>query len=157
MNLKALTKLAMYGNILSRAQSHQTKETEMNVQNYKEPVTQTSLHLIFIASFNCHLFHIFKISLFLYVCAQLCPILCDPIDLACQASLSMEFSKQKYWNRLPFPSPGYLPDPGIKLVSLASLALEGKFFTTSTTTVYYFYIYYSSLSRHDKKNTIQKV
>ena len=26
----------------------------------------------------------------------------------------MEFSMQKYWSRLPFPSPGYLPDPGIK-------------------------------------------
>ena len=26
----------------------------------------------------------------------------------------MEFSKQKYWSGLPFPSPGDLPDPGIK-------------------------------------------
>ena len=26
--------------------------------------------------------------------------------------LSMEFSKQKYWSGLPFPSPGALPDPG---------------------------------------------
>ena len=144
----------MYGNILSRAQCHQIKETEMNVQNYKEPVTQTSLHLIFIASFNCHFFPIFKISLFMCVCAQSCPILCNPIDLACQASLSMEFSRQKYWSGFPFPSPGYLPDPGIELVSLA---LEGELFTTSTTTVYYFYIYSSSLSRHDKKNTIPKL
>ena len=104
----------MYGNILSRAQCHQIKETETNVQNSKEPVTQTSLHLIFIASFNRHFFHIFKISLFMCVCAQSCPILCNPIDLACQASLSMKFSRQKYWSGLPFPSPGYLPDPGIE-------------------------------------------
>jgi len=26
----------------------------------------------------------------------------------------MEFSRQKYWSGLPFPSPGGLPDPGIK-------------------------------------------
>ena len=32
----------------------------------------------------------------------------------CQAHLSMGFSKQEYWSELPFPSPGYLPDPKIK-------------------------------------------
>ena len=32
--------------------------------------------------------------------------------VACQAPLSMEFSRQEYWSRLPFPSPGGLPDPG---------------------------------------------
>ena len=31
-----------------------------------------------------------------------------------QASLSMGFSRQEYWSGLPFPSPGDLPDPGIK-------------------------------------------
>ena len=31
-----------------------------------------------------------------------------------QASLSMEFPRQEYWNELPFPIQGYLPDPGIK-------------------------------------------
>ena len=34
-----------------------------------------------------------------------------------QAPLSMGFSRQKYWSGLPFPSPGDLPDPGIKLGS----------------------------------------
>ena len=34
--------------------------------------------------------------------------------VACQAPLSMEFSRQAYWNGLPFPSPGDLPDPGIE-------------------------------------------
>ena len=33
---------------------------------------------------------------------------------SCQAPLSMELSKQEYWNGLPFPSPGDLPDPGIE-------------------------------------------
>ena len=34
--------------------------------------------------------------------------------VACQAPLSMGFSRQEYWSGLPFPSPGNLPDPGIK-------------------------------------------
>ena len=34
--------------------------------------------------------------------------------VARQAPLSMEFSRAEYWNGLPFPSPGDLPDPGIK-------------------------------------------
>ena len=39
----------------------------------------------------------------------------------------MGFSRQEYWSGLPFPSPGDLPDPGIKP---ASPALAGRFFTT---------------------------
>ena len=31
-----------------------------------------------------------------------------------QAPLSMGFSRQEYWSRLPFPSPGDLSDPGIE-------------------------------------------
>ena len=34
--------------------------------------------------------------------------------VAHQAPPSMEFSRQEYWIGLPFPSPGYLPNPGIK-------------------------------------------
>ena len=37
-----------------------------------------------------------------------------PWTVAYQASLSMGFSRQEYWRGLPFPSPGDLPDPGIK-------------------------------------------
>ena len=36
-----------------------------------------------------------------------------------QAPQSMEFSRQEYWSGLPFPSPGDLPDPGIKPTSPA--------------------------------------
>ncbi|ELR58856.1 hypothetical protein M91_15770, partial [Bos mutus] len=50
-----------------------------------------------------------------------------------QAPLSMGFSRQEYWNRFPFPTPGDLPNPGIKPSSLASPALASGFFTTSTT------------------------
>ena len=35
--------------------------------------------------------------------------------VACQAALSMEFSRQEYWGGLPFPSPGDIPDPAIEL------------------------------------------
>ena len=35
-------------------------------------------------------------------------------NIAHQAPLSMGFSRQEYWSGLPFPSPGDLPNPGIK-------------------------------------------
>ena len=38
----------------------------------------------------------------------------SPWTVACQALLSKGFSRQEYWSGLPFPSPGDLPDPGIK-------------------------------------------
>ena len=50
--------------------------------------------------------------------------------IACQALLLMECSRQEYWSGLPRPSPGDLPNPGIKPVSLSSPALAGRFFTT---------------------------
>ena len=45
---------------------------------------------------------------------QSCPTLCDPMDCSHQVPLSMEFFRQESWSGLPFPSPGDLPDPGIK-------------------------------------------
>ena len=41
-------------------------------------------------------------------------LLATPWTVACQAPLSVGFSRQEYWNGLPFPSPGDLPDLGIK-------------------------------------------
>ena len=43
--------------------------------------------------------------------AQLCPTLCDPMH---EVPLSMGFSRQEYWNGLPFPPPGDLSDSGIE-------------------------------------------
>ena len=37
-----------------------------------------------------------------------------PWTVACKAPLSMGFSRQEYWNGLPFPYPENLPDPGIE-------------------------------------------
>ena len=42
------------------------------------------------------------------------PTLVTPWTVACQAPLSMEFSRQEYWSESPFPSPGDLPDLGIE-------------------------------------------
>ena len=47
--------------------------------------------------------------------------------VALQAPLSMGFPRQEYWSGLPFPTPGDLPDPGIKR---KFPALAGGFFTT---------------------------
>ena len=57
----------------------------------------------------------------------------NPWTVTHQAPLSMEFSSQDYWSGLPLPTPGDLPYPGIKAMSLVSPALAGKFFRTSTT------------------------
>ena len=48
------------------------------------------------------------------------------LAIALQAHLSLGFSRQEYWNRLPFPPPGDLPNPEIKP---ASPSLAGRFFT----------------------------
>ena len=45
----------------------------------------------------------------------------------------MGFFRQEFWNRLPFPPPEDLPNPGIKPMSLVFPALAGRFFMTSTT------------------------
>ena len=51
--------------------------------------------------------------------------------VACQAPLSMGFSRQEYWSGLPFPPSGDLPDSGIEPATLKSPTLAGGFFTTS--------------------------
>ena len=56
-----------------------------------------------------------------------------PGTAACVAPPSMGFSRQEYWDGLPFPPPRDLPDPGIKPGSLAALALAGGFFYHCTT------------------------
>ena len=47
--------------------------------------------------------------------------------MASQASLSIGFSSQEYWSRLPFPTPGTLPSPGIKchFLPLGMFATQG--------------------------------
>ena len=62
-----------------------------------------------------------RLIMFMYdlkvLVAQSCLPLCDAMD--CQAPLSMEFSRQEYWSRLPFPFPRDLPDPRMPPASQA--------------------------------------
>ena len=54
-------------------------------------------------------------------------------NVSYQAPLSIGFSRKEHWSGFPFPTPGDLPDPGIKPSFLASPALSGRFFTTVPT------------------------
>ena len=56
-----------------------------------------------------------------------------PWTMAHQVPLSMGFPRQEYWSGLPFPTPGDLPDPGIKHAYFTSPPLPGRFFTTRAT------------------------
>ena len=64
----------------------------------------------------------------LVVCVCLCVFSCVRLytlwTIACQAPLSMEFSRQEYWIGLPFPPPGYLPVSGTEPVSPVSPAFQ---------------------------------
>ena len=46
--------------------------------------------------------------------AQSCPTVVTPWTAASQASLSMGFSRQKYWSGVPSPSPNYLSQEALK-------------------------------------------
>ena len=64
------------------------------------------------------------VRIYIYFYTQSCPT---------HAALSMGFSRQEYWDVLPFPPPGDLPDPRIKPTSLTSPELAGRLFNTNTT------------------------
>ena len=66
----------------------------------------------------------------MYACVGHVQLFATPWPVACQAPMSMEFSRQEYCSGLPFPPPGDLPQPRDRPMSLA---LAGGFFTTSTT------------------------
>ena len=55
-----------------------------------------------------------------------CLTLWDLWTVACQASLSMGFSRQEYWTGLLCPPPGDLPNPGTEPISLVSSALQAS-------------------------------
>ena len=85
-------------------------------------------------------------SLLFCLAAQSCLTLCDPMNCCLPGSTVCGISQarilgwvasrlfcpwdQKYCSRLPFPSPGDLPDPGIEPMSPVSPALAGGFLTT---------------------------
>ena len=57
-------------------------------------------------------------------CFSRVQLFATPWTVVHQAPLSMGFSKQEYWSRLPFPSPGDLPDAGIEPRSLMFPVLQ---------------------------------
>ena len=82
---------------------------------------------IFCSTDLCTWFYVSTV-LFCFLCmyAQSCPTLCDPMDIAHQAPLSVKFPRQEYWSGLPFPT---LRNSGIELTSVSS-ASAGRFITT---------------------------
>ena len=64
------------------------------------------MKLAYLACFDSHKWY------FTVLVPQLCPTLCHPSGLA--GSYSMGFPRQEYWRMSPFPSPGNLPNPGMK-------------------------------------------
>ena len=75
-----------------------------------------------------------------HACVCVCMLSCfsgvqlcvTPWTVACQAPLSMGFSRHEYWSGLPWPPLGHLPDPGMEPTSATS-AFAGGIFTTSAT------------------------
>ena len=67
------------------------------------------------------------------MCAQSHLTLREPMDCSPPAPLSVEFSRQEYWNGAPFSTSADLPNPGIEPATPASPALAGRFFSTEPT------------------------
>ena len=80
------------GHQMDRSSSHTKQFSEINWVSYNSILTLCSW---------------WKVT-------KLCATLATPWTVACKAALSMGLSRQEYWSGLPFPSPGDLPDPGIK-------------------------------------------
>ena len=60
-----------------------------------------------------------------------CLTLCNPVGYSLPSSFVHGILQQKSWSALPFPSPGDLPDPGIKPMSPMSSSLADRFLTTA--------------------------
>ena len=77
----------------------------------------------------------YSLKMFEWVCVQSLSqvrLFASPWTVAHQAFLSMELSRQKYWSRLPFPTPGDLPNPGRYVVfNVFIYSVEFKNFSPS--------------------------
>ena len=71
----------------------------------------------------------YKILVVCLLVAQSCLILCDPMDCSSPGFSVHEILQARILKWVGILSPGNLPDPGIELASLVSLALPGRFFT----------------------------
>ena len=55
-----------------------------------------------------------QFSMMCVLVAQTCPTLCDPMDCSPPGTSVCGILQARIWSGLPFPSPGYLPNPGIE-------------------------------------------
>ena len=67
------------------------------------------------------------LRVYVCVCAQSCPTLCNPMNSSTPSSSVHGIFQQEVWSGLPFPPPGDLPDPGMET---ESPTLAGGFFIT---------------------------
>ena len=96
---------------VNRGELNLTPKEQKQVKNYKYEIGRICVWACAYVSVCVH-----ELS-----CVQL---FASPWTVACQAPLSVEFSTQEYWSRLPFPTWGDLLHPGVKLMSLSSPALQ---------------------------------
>ena len=93
---------------LQRVGHDSATNTYLLTYTYNKRVTDYNLHMC--VCMLSHLSHV-QLSVILWM-------------VTCQASLSMEFSRQEDWNGLPRPPPGDLPNTGIKPLSPTVLVIQ---------------------------------
>ena len=112
-----------------------TSQERRNKLKYSEPSQEIRISGLADKSI-CQILNGTCVCVHVCVCAQLLSrvrLFGSPWTVARQAPLFMEFSRQEYWNSLPFTTPRDRPDPGVEPSSLVSPALAGGFFTTRAT------------------------
>lgn len=60
---------------------------------------------------------------------------CDPMGCSSLGSSAYVTTRQEHWSVRPFPTSGYLPDPGMELASFAFPVLAGRLFTIKHSTI----------------------
>ena len=88
------------------------RQLELNM----EQQTGSKSGMEYIKAVYCHSAYLtyMQIGWLVGLVAKSCLTLATPQTVACQAPLSIGFSRQEYGSGLPFPSPGDLPDPRIE-------------------------------------------
>ena len=108
-----------------------------------------SHHLFLISSASVRLLPFSVHIMIVYACELSCfshlPLCVTLRTVACQAPLSMGFSRQEYWSGWPRPPPGDLPNPGNEPESLTSPALAGELFTPKASSESPYYDYSSMM------------